>query len=57
MNDLSEPAEKTLKFLQDSGLTVEEAAFVSAAVLCSLSENSEVSHKMVDYIFSASWGD
>ena len=57
MTDLSEHAEKTLKFLQDSGLTVEEAAFVSAAVLCSLSENSEVSHKMVDYIFSASWGD
>ena len=50
MNDLSEHADKTLKFLQDSGLTEEEAAFVCAAVLCALSENSEVAHKIVDYI-------
>jgi hypothetical protein len=49
-NDLSEYAEKTLTFLQDSGLTEEEAAFVCAAVLCALSENSEVAHKMVDYV-------
>ena len=50
MNDLSEYAEKTLNFLEDSGLNEEQVGLVCAAVLCSLSAKVETAHKMLDYI-------
>jgi len=50
MKDLSKYAEKTLNFLEYSGLTEEQVGLVCAAVLCSLSSKVETAHKMVDYI-------
>ncbi len=50
MMDLSPYAEKTLNFLEGSGLNPENAAMVSAAVLCALSNDVGTAHKMVDFI-------
>ena len=50
MKELSPYVWKTLGFLEGSGLDPEEAAGVSAAVLCALSNDVGAAHKMVDFI-------
>ena len=50
MLDISPHAEKTLDFLEGSGLNPEDAAMVCAAVLCAFSKDVGTAHKMVDFI-------
>ena len=50
MIDLSEYADKTLTFLEVSGLQPDEVAMVCAAILCALSEKIETAHEMVDFL-------
>ena len=48
--DLSEYADKTLTFLEVSGLQPDEVAMVCTAILCALSDEIETAHEMVDFI-------
>lgn len=50
MQDLSRHADKTLQFLERSGLDPEETGLVAAAVLCAVTVEVETAHRMVEYI-------